>query len=169
MALAQKSEFSVGDKVVYPTHGVGCITKEEVQAVAGMELNLYVISFAKDKMILHVPKTRALKSGLRHLSTMEELEEALQILQDKPKILKGMWSKRAQEYESKINSGSLVLLSEVLRDLYKAMDENRSYSERVIYELALNRFVYEYAAIKKIDIAVAQQKVIDILDTSHLG
>lgn len=145
-SLQQKRSFRIGDCVVYPSHGVGLISDEEAQIVAGMEVRFLVIAFEKDKMTLRVPINRAEKAGLRHLSSSEDLEHAMVTLQGKPKIEKGMWSKRAQKYEEKIYSGSVVGIAEVLRDLHHNVgDPTRSYSERMLYEAAFERFINEYA------------------------
>ena len=157
--------FRVGDSVVYPSHGVGTIMSEEVQIISGVELSLYVISFVHDKMTLRVPKARAIKAGLRHLSSNCEIDRAIAILKEKAKISKGMWSKRSQEYENKINSGSVASIAEVLRDLHKNVDDpNRSYSEKIIYELAFSRFVNEYAIAINLDYSSANKKVVAILN-----
>lgn len=165
MQASAKRVFRVGDSVVYPSHGVGTIISEEVQNIGGIELRLYVISFLQDKMTLLVPKARAVKAGLRHLSSDCEIDKALTTLKSRARVSKGMWSKRAQEYESKIHSGSVVLIAEVLRDLHKNVDDpNRSYSEKIIYELAFSRFVSEYAAAADIGRDDANKKVSMILN-----
>ena len=147
------ASFKIGDQVVYPSHGVGEIIGEEVQMVGGMELRVFIISMLKEKMILRVPVKRASSAGLRLLCSMDKLQSAFTILQKKSKASKGMWSKRAQEYELKINSGDVHLLAEVVRDLHKnADDPDRSYSERIIYESALNRLAGEFAAVEGIPI-----------------
>jgi CarD family transcriptional regulator len=157
--------FSVGDDVVYPAHGVGKITGEEKEIIAGMDMNLYVITFASDKMTLRVPKSRALKTGLRHLSSSSDFDSMIKILRGKAKSSKGMWSKRAQEYENKINSGSVTAIAEVLRDLHKNVDDpNRSYSERTIYDAALDRLANEYSAASSLDKAIASEKIVEILN-----
>jgi len=141
-----KHAFKVNDNVVYPSHGVGMITAEETQVVAGTEVSFLVITFAKDKMTLRVPTNRAEKAGLRPLASASDLEKAVITLKGKARIEKGMWSKRAQKYEEKIHSGDVVCLAEVLRDLHRNIeDPARSYSERLIYEAAFDRFVNEYA------------------------
>lgn len=156
--------FTPGDKVVYPSHGVGEITGEETQEVAGIELSVYVISFEKDKMVLRVPVKRAEASGLRALSASVEVEEAIKILKGRAKPGRGMWSRRAQEYETKINSGSVSAIAEVVRDLHKNVDDpDRSYSERVIYESALNRLAGELAAVRSVAIAEATNELIAVL------
>lgn len=159
-----KDEFGVGCYVVYPTHGVGRITGIEKQIIGGHELSLYVISFEKDKMTLRVPVTRAKVTGLRPVSSDGEIGVALDTLRKKAKVARGMWSKRAQEYESKINSGNIVYLAEVVRDLHKNVDHpERSYSERVIYENAFSRLVREIAAVEEIAPETATEKLIKVL------
>jgi CarD family transcriptional regulator len=157
-------EFSVGDYVVYPAHGVGQITGEESQIVGGMEVTVHVVSFLKDKMVLRVPTRRAIKVGLRHLSNKEQVEKALKTLKSRARIGRGMWSRRAQEYEQKINSGNIVYIAEVVRDLHKNVDDpERSYSERMIYESALDRLASEFAAVRKIDAGEAAELLVDAL------
>lgn len=172
IAMTKTSEvkgFEVGDTVVYPSHGVGRITAEEVQIIAGIEMGLYVISFSKDKMILRVPKARAFKTGLRHLTSTTEFKEAIIALQAQSKSNKGMWSKRAQEYEQKINSGNVISIAEVLRDLHRNVDDpDRSYSERVIYESALERLTNEYAASMQVEKQDASSQIIEILDYNKI-
>jgi CarD family transcriptional regulator len=168
-AIFKEKDFNVGDTVVYPSHGVGQVISEEAQVIAGVEMKLLVISFDKDKMILRVPKSRAAKAGLRHLTSKEDFKKALVILKGKAKIAKGMWSKRAQEYEAKINSGNVVSIAEVLRDLYRNVeDPNRSYSERVIYESALERFINEFSAANQVDKEEASTKVKEILEDAKI-
>lgn len=145
--------FKIGDNVVYPAHGVGEIIGEEAQLVAGTELRVFIISLTKDKVILRVPVKRAASAGLRLLCSIDKFSNIFEVFQMKARTSKGMWSKRAQEYELKINSGDISLLAEVVRDLYKNVDDpERSYSERVIYESALNRLAGEYAAIHSLSL-----------------
>jgi len=158
------SEFSIGDMVVYPSHGVGKIVDEEIQNIAGTEIKLYVISLKKGEMTLRVPIKRVNDSGLRLLSSVDDIEKALNILASKPKLSKGMWSKRSQEYETKINSGGILSIAEVVRDLYKNVeDPERSYSERIIYESALNRLTSEYSIVMDVDYKEAEVKLLDLL------
>jgi CarD family transcriptional regulator len=162
-------EFKVNDSVVYPSHGVGMIIKEETQLVAGIEVKCLVITFEKDKMTLKVPVNRAEKAGLRHLSSSEDISKALITLRGKARIEKGMWSKRAQKYEEKIYSGNVVYIAEVLRDLYRNVDDpNRSYSERMIYESAFQRFINEYAATNDLSIDDASKQVREMLEEAKL-
>lgn len=157
--------FSVGDCVVYPSHGVGQITAEETQVIAGVEMKLYVIAFAKDKLILRVPTSRAIKTGLRHLITKEDLNLVSATLKGKAKPAKGMWSKRAQEYENKINSGDIIAIAEVLRDLHRNIEDNeRSYSERVIYDSALERLAHEYSVAASLSPEDSAAKIVDTLN-----
>ena len=154
--MSKSNEFKVGSKVVYPAHGVGKITDEETQSVAGTTISMFVIDFPKDKMTLRVPVTRAAESGLRVLSNDNEVEKAIKILKSRAKAGRGMWSRRAQEYETKINSGSIENIAEVVRDLHKNVDDpDRSYSERIIYESALGRLAGEYAAVYEVDVKQA--------------
>lgn len=170
-ATPSAENFNIGDTVVYASHGVGKITGVETQEVAGFEMKMYVIYFEKDKMVLRVPVNRAEKAGLRRLSSSNELNKAIEALKGKSKISKNiMWSKRAQEYENKINSGDVVLIAEVLRDLHRNVeDPNRSYSERMIYESALERFTREYAASVGLKAEEATDKVQALLKEAIFG
>jgi CarD family transcriptional regulator len=159
----KKVTFNVGDRVVYPSHGVGQITDVEVQLIAGTELQVYVVSFPQDKMILRVPVARAHVSGLRPLVNHTVVDEVYEILQGKPKRGNKMWSRRAQEFETKINSGDITLIAEVVRDLYKNVDSDRSYSERTIYEEALGRLSSEIAALEEIAEAEVTTRIVEFL------
>ena len=156
-------KFEVGNKVVYPAHGVGEIINLESQFIAGSEIKLYVIAFEQEKMVLRVPVFRAEASGLRPLVGQESVNKIYSVLSSRPKIGNKMWSRRAQEYETKINSGDVLLLAEVVRDLYKDIDADRSYSERNIYEIALNRLAKELAVLESIDQNHAIEKLVDLL------
>lgn len=148
---SEKVEFKAGDYVVYPAHGVGEIEAVETQIIGGMEIKLYAIAFEKDRMRLKVPVFKAHASGLRRLSTTNRMDDALKTLQGRAQIRRAMWSRRAQEYETKINSGDPVSIAEVLRDLKRSNDESeQSYSERQIYQSALERLAREVAAVEKI-------------------
>jgi CarD family transcriptional regulator len=145
-------EFSVGDYVVYPAHGVGQVKAVESQEVAGMSLEVYVITFDHEKMTLRVPTKKAKTAGLRPLASGDIVGQALTTLKGRPRIKRTMWSRRAQEYEAKINSGDLISIAEVVRDLYRADSQpEQSYSERQLYESALDRMAREVAAIERID------------------
>jgi CarD family transcriptional regulator len=145
-------EFSVGDHVVYPAHGVGTIQAVEIQEVAGYSLEVYVITFDHEKMTLRVPTKKAITSGLRPLAEGNVVTKALTTLKGRARIKRTMWSRRAQEYEAKINSGDLISIAEVVRDLHRAENQpEQSYSERQLYESALDRMAREVAAIERID------------------
>lgn len=156
----RKLDFKTGDFVVYPTHGVGKIQKIDRQHVAGVDLELFVIGFDKDKMILRVPTAKATAVGMRKLSSPDVVANALKTLKGRARIKRTMWSRRAQEYEAKINSGDLVAIAEVVRDLHRAGGQpEQSYSERQLYEAALARMAREVAAIERIDEEAAVKRV----------
>ena len=164
MSKTKKSEFRPDDFVVYPTHGVGRIVSIEEQEVAGLRLEMFVISFEKDKMTLRVPTARATEIGMRGLSTPDLVEQALNTLKGKARVKRAMWSRRAQEYEQKINSGDLMSIAEVVRDLHRSDDQReQSYSERQLYEAALDRLTREVAAVSGMDEAGAQKRVETVL------
>ncbi|MBI1779726.1 MAG: CarD family transcriptional regulator [Proteobacteria bacterium] len=164
-ALALKNAgFATGDFVVYPTHGVGRIIAVENQQIAGHDLQLFVINFEKDRMTLRVPVPKAHTSGLRRLSTRKEMQAALTKLRGRSRARRTMWSRRAQEYEAKINSGDPNSIAEVVRDLHRnAGQPDQSYSERQIYQAALDRLAREFAAIEKIDEQTAAQRLEQML------
>ncbi|MCP4206269.1 MAG: CarD family transcriptional regulator [Shimia sp.] len=164
MSKSKKNEFSPNEYVVYPAHGVGQIISIEEQEVAGMQLELFVISFEKDKMTLRVPTNKATEIGMRCLSSPDVIDQAMKTLKGKAKVKRAMWSRRAQEYEQKINSGDLIAIAEVVRDLYRTDDQReQSYSERQLYEAALERLTREVAAVADGDEAAAAKKVDDVL------
>ncbi len=145
-------EFAIGDHVVYPAHGVGRVHGVETQEVAGMALEVFVITFDHEKMTLRVPTKRAKTAGLRPLAGDDVVGKALSTLKGRARVKRTMWSRRAQEYEAKINSGDLISIAEVVRDLHRADNQpEQSYSERQLYESALDRMAREVAAIGKID------------------
>jgi len=156
----KKLEFRTNDHVVYPTHGVGKIMRIEEQEVAGAKLELFVITFDKDKMTLRVPTMKAKSVGMRKLSSPDVVATALNTLKGRARIKRTMWSRRAQEYEAKINSGDLVSIAEVVRDLHRASGQpEQSYSERQLYEAALARMAREVAAVERIDEQAAVKRV----------
>jgi CarD family transcriptional regulator len=160
----EKLDFVAGDFVVYPAHGVGLVEGVETTLIAGMEITLYTICFEKDRMRLKLPVSKVKSSGLRKLSSKDRLKDALGTLQGRSQVKRVMWSRRAQEYEAKINSGDPVAIAEVLRDLRKDTDEaEQSYSERQIYQAALERLAREVAAIEKIDEKKAAEKLEAVL------
>ncbi|MFW2542028.1 CarD family transcriptional regulator [Primorskyibacter sp. 2E107] len=165
MSKAKKSEFRPNDYVVYPAHGVGQIVNIEEQEIAGIQLELFVISFEKDKMTLRVPTHKATEVGMRSLSSPDVVDQAMKTLKGKAKVKRAMWSRRAQEYEQKINSGDLIAIAEVVRDLHRADDQReQSYSERQLYEAALERLTREVAAVAGGDEVAAAKQVGDVLD-----
>lgn len=148
----QRQGFKLNEKIVYPAHGVGQITAFEEQEIAGMKLELLVITFEKDKMTLKVPFAKVDTVGLRKLSSSELVDKAMDVLKGKARIKRTMWSRRAQEYEAKINSGDLIAIAEVVRDLYRSDNQpEQSYSERQLYEAALERMVSEVGSVRKLD------------------
>ncbi len=164
MADNDNFNFAKGDYVVYAAHGVGQVEGIETQTIGGMDVRLYVINFEKDRMRLKIPVMRAKDSGLRALSSGQHLDDAIKTLKGRARIRRTMWSRRAQEYETKINSGDPVSIAEVLRDLKRSNDDTeQSYSERQIYEAALERLAREVAAIERITEGQASEKLETIL------
>ena len=160
-----KGEFRANDFVVYPAHGVGKIVTIEEQEIAGVKLELFVISFEKEKMTLRVPTAKATSVGMRTLASQELIEKALTTLGGRARVKRAMWSRRAQEYEQKINSGDIIAIAEVVRDLHRAEDQpEQSYSERQLYEAALERLTREVAAVEKLDETKAARRVDEALD-----
>jgi CarD family transcriptional regulator len=164
MSKSKKLEYRPNDFVVYPAHGVGKIIKIEEQEIAGMTLELFVISFEKDKMTLRVPTHKATDIGMRALSTPAMIGKAMDVLKGKARVKRAMWSRRAQEYEQKINSGDLIAIAEVVRDLHRGDDQReQSYSERQLYEAALERLTREVAAVSGDDETAAIARVDEML------
>jgi CarD family transcriptional regulator len=148
---ATRHGFKTSEFIVYPAHGVGQIVAIENQEVAGMSLELFVIDFQKDKMRLKVPVAKAEAIGMRKLSETDYVDRALKVLQGRARVKRTMWSRRAQEYDAKINSGDLISISEVVRDLFRAENQpEQSYSERQLYEAALDRMAREISAVNKL-------------------
>ncbi|WP_245185375.1 CarD family transcriptional regulator [Falsiroseomonas frigidaquae] len=157
-------EFKPGDHVVYPTHGVGQVQGIEEMPVAGMSLKVIIVTFEENRMTLRVPVNKAASSGLRKLATDDHMAEALEVLRGRARIKRTMWSRRAQEYEAKINSGDPLAIAEVVRDLHRnAGQPDQSFSERQIYEQALDRLAAELAAIDRTDKAAASEKLLTFL------
>ena len=164
MKMTKDMRFEPGDFVVYPSHGVGRVVDVEHRTIGGDKLELFVISFEKDRMTLRVPLTKAKTSGLRKLSSKKIRETALTTLKGRSRVSRAMWNRRAQEYEAKINSGDPVSIAEVVRDLHRnAGQPDQSYSERQIYEAALDRLARELAAVERIDKDAATQKLTQVL------
>ena len=164
MSKSKKLDFRTNEHVVYPSHGVGKIIDVETQEIAGTELELFVIAFEKDKMTLRVPTDKAILVGMRSLASSDKVAHAMKTLKGKAKVKRAMWSRRAQEYEQKINSGDLIAIAEVVRDLHRTDDQReQSYSERQLYEAALERLTREIAAVKGADELDAQKQIDDVL------
>ena len=162
--LAKDAGFEPGDYVVYPTHGVGRVQGVESQEISGQKLDLIIIKFEKDRMTLRVPVAKAEESGLRKLSSRKLMDSALVTLKGRSRVKRTMWSRRAQEYEAKINSGDPVSIAEVVRDLHRGADQpDQSYSERQMYQAALERLARELAAVEKIDEDAAALKLEELL------
>ena len=149
MSKKTEAAFKEDDFVVYPTHGVGRILGTETREISGSVIELLVVRFEHDRMTLRVPMEKARSLGLRTLSSKKQMEQAITTLQGKARVRRTMWSRRAQEYEAKINSGDLVSIAEVTRDLFRADDQpEQSYSERQIFEAASSRLARELAAME---------------------
>ena len=155
-----KLDFKVNDQIVYPAHGVGQIVGLEKQEVAGIAIELFVIDFDQEKMKLRVPTGKAKAAGMRPLSSDKAIKDAISTLKGRARVKRTMWSRRAQEYDAKINSGDIKLVAEVVRDLYRADDQpEQSYSERQLFEAALDRMAREVAAVRKADLGVAIEEL----------
>ena len=161
---AKKLVFKVGELVVYPAHGVGRIIQIEEQEIAGATLELYIVDFEKEKLRLKVPTGRAEQKGMRRLSDRAQIDSALKILKGRARIKRTMWSRRAQEYDAKINSGDIMAVAEVVRDLYRSERQpEQSYSERQLFEQALDRMAREIAAVRKMDDDMSIKELEDYL------
>jgi CarD family transcriptional regulator len=160
----KKLDFSPNEFVVYPAHGVGKIIAVEKEEIAGFDLEMFVIVFEKDKMKLRVPTHKATDVGMRALATPDVVSHAMKTLRGKAKVKKAMWSRRAQEYEQKINSGDLIAIAEVVRDLHRQDDQReQSYSERQLYEAALERLSREIAVVAGSEESAAVEEVTSVL------
>ena len=168
MIMAKKEFiYQDGDFVVYPTHGVGKIIGTETNDIAGMQIKLLVIRFEQDRMTLRVPMEKAMSLGLRTLSSRKHMDDAILTLKGKARVRRTMWSRRAQEYEAKIKSGDPISIAEVVRDLRKRDTQTeQSYSERQMYQAALERLAREFAAIEEIDQATAAVRLEDLMDVA---
>jgi CarD family transcriptional regulator len=166
----QRHGFKTNEWIVYPSHGVGRIVGIEEQEIAGISLELFVITFEKDKMTLRVPTGKSQSVGMRKLSDESVVKRAMDTLKGKARIKRTMWSRRAQEYEAKINSGDLVSIAEVVRDLFRSESQpEQSYSERQLFEAALDRMAREIAAVEKLDERGAIQRITEVLAKSAKG
>lgn len=165
MARKAEAAFEEDDFVVYPTHGVGRILGTEERDVGGTMMEMLVVRFEQDRMTLRVPMDKAKSLGLRTLSSKKQMEQAITTLQGKARVRRTMWSRRAQEYDTKIKSGDPVSIAEVVRDLYRRTNQSeQSYSERQMYQAALERLAREFAAIEKIEQDAAANKLEEIMD-----
>ena len=168
--VSARHGFKTNEFIVYPAHGVGRIVGIEEQEIAGMALELFVITFEKDKMTLRVPTGKLQSVGMRKLADEAIVKRAMETLKGRARIKRTMWSRRAQEYEAKINSGDLISIAEVVRDLYRSETQpEQSYSERQLYEAALDRMAREIAAVDKLDERGAVQKITEVLSRSAKG
>ena len=166
----QRHGFKANEFVVYPAHGVGRIVGIEEQEIAGMSLELFVITFDKEKLTLRVPTGKLASVGMRKLADEGLVKKAMETLKGRARIKRTMWSRRAQEYVAKINSGDLISIAEVVRDLYRSEAQpEQSYSERQLYEDALDRMARELAAVEKLDERGAVQRITEILAKSAKG
>ena len=158
-------EFKAGENIVYPTHGVGRILTIEKFQYDLVEEQLYVIQFFQDKLTIRVPFSKAKLIGLRNITSKPSMTRTLSVLKQKPKIKKAMWSRRAQEYDQKINSGDIKLLSEVVRDLFRKDDQTeQSYSERQMFQVAFERYTREFAISSSLKFEEASTKILEILN-----
>jgi CarD family transcriptional regulator len=168
--VSQRHGFKTSEWIVYPAHGVGRIVAIEEQEIAGISLELFVITFDKDKMTLRVPTGKSASVGMRKLADENIVRKAMDTLKGRARIKRTMWSRRAQEYEAKINSGDLIAIAEVVRDLYRSESQpEQSYSERQLYEAALDRMAREIAAVEKLDERSAVQRITEVLAKSAKG
>jgi CarD family transcriptional regulator len=168
--VSQRHGFKTGEWIVYPAHGVGRVVTIEEQEIAGISLELFVITFEKDKMTLRVPTGKSQSVGMRKLAEEGTVKKAMDTLKGRARVKRTMWSRRAQEYESKINSGDLIAIAEVVRDLYRSESQpEQSYSERQLYEAALDRMAREIAAVEKLDERGAVQRITEVLSKSAKG
>ena len=164
MKKKKKSEFKIGEIVVYPKHGVGEISKIENLEVANIKANFYVVKMEQSKLVIRVPLDKKDEVGLRKISSKKTIEEVYNTLKLKPKIRRIMWSRRAQEYETKIFSGDPIKISEVVRDLFrKSSQAEQSYSERQMFQVAIERLAREVAAVEKTDYFQSTEKIEQIL------
>ncbi len=166
----QRHGFKINEYVVYPAHGVGKIVGIEEQEIAGMALELFVINFEKEKLTLRVPTGKLESVGMRKLADEALVAKGMHVLKGRARVKRTMWSRRAQEYIAKINSGDLISIAEVVRDLYRSEAQpEQSYSERQLYEDALDRMARELAAVEKLDERGAVQRIVEVLSKSARG
>tara|TARA_B100000579_G_C22456359_1_gene676785 strand:- start:48 stop:551 length:504 start_codon:yes stop_codon:yes gene_type:complete len=165
MKTKKNSEFKIGETVVYPKHGVGEITKIETMEISNIKTRFYVVKMEQSKLIIRVPLDKKNEVGLRKIASKKIIEEVYSTLKLKPKIRRIMWSRRAQEYETKIFSGDPIKISEVVRDLFrKSSQAEQSYSERQMFQVAIERLAREVAAVEKTDYFQSTEKIELILN-----
>ena len=165
MKNKKKSEFKIGEIVVYPKHGVGEIIKIETMEISSIKTVFYVVKMEQSKLTIHVPLDKQDEVGLRKISSKKVVEEVFDTLKLKPKIRRIMWSRRAQEYETKIFSGDPIKISEVVRDLFrKSSQAEQSYSERQMFQIAIERLAREVAAVEKTDYFQSTEKIEQVLN-----
>ncbi|VAW19222.1 CarD-like transcriptional regulator [hydrothermal vent metagenome] len=158
--IVQRAGFKTGEFVVYPAHGVGQITAIEEQEIADIKLELFVINFEQDKLTLRVPVPKVKSVGMRKLATDDAVARALKTVTGRARVKRTMWSRRAQEYEAKINSGDLDYISEVVRDLFRSEEQpEQSYSERQLFEQAMDRMSREISVVRKISLTEAEEVI----------
>jgi len=168
--VSARHGFKTNEYIVYPAHGVGRIVGIEEQEIAGMSLELFVITFDKEKLTLRVPTGKLESVGMRKLADDGIVKKAMETLKGRARVKRTMWSRRAQEYVAKINSGDLISIAEVVRDLYRSEAQpEQSYSERQLYEDALDRMARELAAVEKLDERGAVQRITEVLSKSARG
>jgi CarD family transcriptional regulator len=168
--VSQRHGFKTNEWIVYPAHGVGRVVAIDEQEIAGISLELFVITFEKDKMTLRVPTGKSQSVGMRKLADENTVKRAMETLKGRARVKRTMWSRRAQEYEAKINSGDLISIAEVVRDLYRSESQpEQSYSERQLYEAALDRMAREIAVVEKLDERGAVQRITEVLAKSARG
>ena len=164
MSTKKNSEFKIGEIVVYPKHGVGEIMKIESMEVSSIKTKFYVVKMEQAKLTIRVPLEKQEEVGLRKISTKKIIEQVFEVLKLKPKIRRIMWSRRAQEYDSKIFSGDPIRIAEVVRDLFRKNSQaEQSYSERQIFQVAIERLAREVAAVEKTDYFQSTEKIETIL------
>ena len=158
--MKKNLEFKIGDIVVYPKHGVGEITKIETMEISSIKTQFYVVKMEQSKLLIRVPLDKQIEVGLRKISSKKIIEEVFNILKLKPKIRRIMWSRRAQEYDTKIFSGDPIKIAEVVRDLFRKNSQaDQSYSERQMFHIAIERLAREVAAVEKTDYFQSTEKI----------
>ena len=164
MKKSKKNDLKIGDLVVYPKHGVGEIKKISTVEISKIKIRCYIIQMEQSKLLIKVPLEKQKEVGLRKIASKKLIEEVFNVLEQKPKIRRIMWSRRAQEYDAKIHSGDPIKLGEVIRDLFRKNDQpEQSYSERQMFQIALERLAREVAAIEKTDYFNATEKIENLL------